>query len=228
MKKQLFTLAGLLAGIFSFGQDIEVITQEKIQGVITIISYSPDGSLIASGSAKENSVKVWDVNSGKIIGKLEGHDAATTAIGFNKEGTILFTSAKDDRTMMWDIVNWKLIDSVNIGTPVTAFVNSVTDPNVIYAGTISGKVLQWNLSDFQKPVTLYTEDLPITKIDVTTTHLVSGGNGGKVSLYNFSSGAVEKSEKLHMSAIKGLKFFNNGQGLITTGGRRLGASLECQ
>ncbi|MBI3136181.1 MAG: caspase family protein [Bacteroidetes bacterium] len=218
MKKQLFTLVLLVAALGSFSQDIEVITQEKIQGVITIISYSPDGSLVASGSARENSVKVWDVNSGKIIGKLEGHDAATTAIGFNKDGTILFTSAKDDRTMMWDIVNWKLIDSVNTGSPVTAFVNSVNDPDVVYAGTAGGKVLKWNLSDFQKPVVLYSEDLPITKIDVTESHLVSGGSGGKVTLYNLVSGQVEKSEKLHVAAIKGLKFFNNGQGLITTGG----------
>jgi len=218
MKKQLFTLAGIFACFFSFSQDIEVITQEKIQGVITIISYSPDGSLIASGSAKENSVKVWDVNSGKIIGKLEGHDGATTAIGFNQEGTVLYTSAKDDRTMIWDIVNWKLIDSINIGTPVTAFVNSVTDPTIIYAGTMSGKVLKWSLTDFQNPVTLYTEDLPITKMDVTATHLVSGGNAGRVTLFNLTSGQVERSEKLHASVIKGLKFYNNGQNLITTGG----------
>src|SRR5690242_13157899 len=117
-------------------QEIEVITQEKIQGVITIISYSPDGSLIASGSARENSVKVWDVNSGKIIGKLDGHDAATTAIGFSNDGTKLFTSAKDDRTMVWDIVNWKLIDSVNLSSPMGAFVNSVDDPNTFYAASL--------------------------------------------------------------------------------------------
>ena len=218
MKKHFVTLVLAFAGFTSLSQEIEVITQEKIQGVITLIAYSPDGSLIASGSAKETSVKVWDVNSGKIIGKLEGHDASTTALGFNKDGTVLYTSAKDDRTMVWDLVNWKLIDSLNVGTPVSAFVNSATEPDVIYAGTISGKVLKWNLTDFQHPVTLYSEELPITKIDASPSHLVSGGSGGRVTLYNFSSGQVEKSEKLHVSAIKGLKFFNEGQGLITTGG----------
>ena len=75
MKNFIFTtIFALTAFTFGYSQDIEVITQEKIQGVITIIAYSPDGSLIASGSAKETSVKVWDVNSGKIIGKLEGHE----------------------------------------------------------------------------------------------------------------------------------------------------------
>jgi WD40 repeat protein len=199
-------------------QEIEVITQEKIQGVITIISYSPDGSLIASGSARENSVKVWDVNSGKIIGKLDGHDAATTAIAFSNDGTKLYTSAKDDRTMIWDIVNWKLIDSVDLGAPMAAFVNSVDDPNTFYASSLGGKVYKWSLTDFRNPAVLYTEDLPIVKIDVTKTHLVSGGSGGKVTLYNLVSNTVERSEKIHLGAIKGLRFFNNGMGLITTGG----------
>lgn len=218
MKKQFVALFALILGWGAFGQEIEVITQEKIQGVITLISYSPDGSLIASGSARENSIKVWDVNSGKIIGKLEGHEGATTAVGFNKDGTVLFTSSKDDRTMMWDIVNWRLIDSVNIGSPVTCFVNAVNEPNILYAGTLNGKVLKWNLDNFQKPETLYSEELPITKIDVTQTHLVSGGNGGRVTLFNLGTGAVERSEKLHLSTVKGLKFFNNGLSLITTGG----------
>jgi len=204
--------------IYSVSQEIQVITQEKIQGVITIISYSPDGSLIASGSAQENSVKVWDVNSGKIIGKLEGHEGATTAIGFSEDGTKLFTSAKDERTMIWDIVNWKLIDSVNIKSSVSSFVNAPNDPNTFYVGTLGGKVYKWLLSDFQHPVLLYTEDLPVVKIDASKTHLVTGGSGGKVTLFNLVTNAVERSEKLHLGAIKGLKFFNNGLNLITTGG----------
>ena len=77
--RQSLTLLFTLFTCFAYTQDIEVITQEKTQGVVTILSYSPDGSLLASGSAKENSVKVWDILSGKIIGKLDGHDKFTTA-----------------------------------------------------------------------------------------------------------------------------------------------------
>lgn len=208
----------LFYSTFSFNQEIEVITQEKIQGVITILSYSPDGSLIASGSARENSVKVWDVSSGKIIGKLEGHDAATTAIGFNADGTILYTSAKDDRTMVWDIVNWQLIDSINIGAPVSGFVNSLTEPNVFYACTQGGKVLKWSTLDFQHPVELYKEDFPIMRIDVSKSRVVSGNSSGRVTLYNLESGSIERSEKIHATGVKGLRFFNDGTGLITTGG----------
>ncbi|MBK7127893.1 MAG: caspase family protein [Crocinitomicaceae bacterium] len=219
MKQVLLLITLITLGASAgYAQEIEVITQEKIQGVITLITYSPDGTLIASGSAKENSVKVWDVMSGKIIGKLEGHNAATTAIGFNMDGTVLYTSAKDEMLMVWDIVNWKLIDSVNIKEPMADFVNSPTDPNLFYAAGMGGKVYKWKLNDIQHPEVLFKDEMPFTRIDVSAKHLVAGTAGGKVILFNLSTNVIEKNEKIHVAAVKGLKFYNDGQNLITTGG----------
>lgn len=97
--------------------------------------------------------------------------------------------------MVWDIVNWKLVDSINIGEPVSEFVCSATDPSLIYASTTGGKVLKWNLNDFQHPETLFKDEMPIMKIDVSTTHIVAGTSGGKVILYSLGSGQIEKAEK---------------------------------
>ncbi|MCC7454029.1 MAG: hypothetical protein IT222_07680, partial [Crocinitomix sp.] len=64
-KNRLLLLVVLFLVSKSFGQEIDIVTQERIQGTITILSYSPDGKLIASGSERENSIKIWDVVSGK-------------------------------------------------------------------------------------------------------------------------------------------------------------------
>lgn len=103
-----------LIGAPAFGQsssepEIEIVTQERIQGTITQLAYSPDGQLIASGSEGENSIKIWDVTSGKIIGKLEGHANQTTALIFNDDGKKLMSAAQDNSVMYWDLINWKLI-----------------------------------------------------------------------------------------------------------------------
>ena len=204
--------------LFTFqakSQEIEVITQERILGVITIISYSPDGSLIASGSGKENSVKIWDVNSGKIIGKLEGHEGATTALCFNHDGTKLYSSAKDERLIRWDLVNWELEDSANVGTALTSM---VAFDNAFYAGGKNGHVLKFDPNNLATSEKLYSQELPITKVDVFENTLVSGTSGGRVTVFNLETKEEERSKKLHFSRIRGLRFIDNGTRLITTGG----------
>lgn len=216
--KKLLLITLFCNAIVSFSQEIEVITQEKIGGVITILSYSPDGKLIASGSAKENSIKVWDVASGKIIGKLEGHDGATTALMFSHDGEKLISSANDNYLISWDVVNWNLIDSVNTDVPLFHLVHSKADPDIFYSADKDGNVVQRQISKLSQSELLYKENFPITELDVSTKHIAAGTNSGQVSLYSFEKKEVVKTKKVHQSAVKGLKFYSKGFGLITTGG----------
>ena len=144
---------------------IEIVTQEKIQGIITLLEYSPDGRLIASGSEKENSIKVWDVSSGKIIGKLEGHTDETTALSFNQDGTNLISSAKDNRVILWSILDWEILDSLQIDAPVNTFVINSEQKNSFYSGSQSGKVHSWNDNNFREPELLYMHSKAILKMD---------------------------------------------------------------
>lgn len=217
MKQLLITLCALISWA-GLAQEIEVITQERTQGIITILSYSPDGSLLASGSAKENSVKVWDVASGKIIGKLDGHEGFTTSLLFNSDGTQLITSAKDEYMILWDIVNWKMLDSVKIESPATCMVKDPDRPDNFYAGLKNGSTHAFNFSNLSQSNKLFNEPMPITKIDCSGKHLAVGTSSGKIVIFNLENQTVSKNKKVHSSAVKGLNFYNDGQGLITTGG----------
>lgn len=218
LKNKLLGLFMLLTSISSLAQEIEVVTQERIQGIITFVTYSPDGSLIASGSAMENSVKVWDVKSGKIIGQLEGHEKATTALTFSKDGTKLVSAAKDNYVIYWDIVNWEMIDSVKVESVVNTIVVDPSKDNQFYTGSFQGDVFQWNGSDMKNPVLLHNDGDKIKAIDVHQDYLVYGNDKGEVVLYHLPKREIVQEKRAHMSAVKGLKFFDNGTGLVSLGG----------
>lgn len=196
---------------------IEVVTQEKIQGIITLLTYSPDGNLIASGSDKENSIKVWDVNSGKIIGKLEGHTDETTALLFNEDGTSLISAAKDNKVILWSLIDWGIIDSTTIDSPVNAFAIDEAQSNTFYSGNESGKVQKWTAKDFRKPATLYKHENRVTAVDVFQNLLVSGSSSGDIIVRDVLKMVDIAAEKIHLGAIKGINFYDNGKGLITAG-----------
>ncbi|MCB9225031.1 MAG: caspase family protein [Crocinitomicaceae bacterium] len=216
--KQLLTILSILFGSQIFAQNIEVITQEKTQGIVTILSYSPDGSILASGSAQENSIKIWDINSGKIIGKLEGHDGFTTAIMFNEDGTKILSSANDEYLILWDIIDWKMIDSVKLESPITWMVSDIVNKSIFYSCDKNGSVKQWNINELGNNQELYKELFPVVRLDAAKGKLVSGGNNGKVTIYDLVKKEIINSKQVHSSTVLGLKFYNDGQNLITTGG----------
>ena len=209
--KKLLLISLIFLGFSSISQEIDVITQEKTQGIITILSYSPDGALLASGSAKENSIKIWDINSGKIIGKLEGHDGFTTSLMFNSDGSKLISSANDDYLILWDVIEWKMIDSVKIKSPFVSTVLDATKADLFYAGSKSGFVQKWSFSNLHSPEILYNENFPITRLACSENHLASGNSAGRITVYHLGGKEIKKTKKVHQSAVKGLEFYDDGK-----------------
>lgn len=196
--------------------NIEIVTQEKIQGIITILTYSPDGNLIASGSEKENSIKIWDVNSGKIIGKLEGHEDATTALQFSQDGKSLVSSANDKKVILWSLITWEILDSISISSPVAAF---TVDPasGLFYSGNEEGEVHEWSPENFRSPQQLYKHAQAVNAIDLHKNHIVTGALSGKIIVFDKGNRTKLAEEKIHLGAIEGIDFYNDGHGLITAG-----------
>jgi WD40 repeat protein len=49
-----------------------VATLEGHTDWVNTVSYSPDGSKLASGSC-DNTIKIWDMNTHCVVATLEGH-----------------------------------------------------------------------------------------------------------------------------------------------------------
>ena len=66
------------------------------------VKFNPQSNVLASGSFDE-SVKLWDVDTGECISTLPAHSDPVTMIDFNKDGTKLATSSYDGLCRIWDV-----------------------------------------------------------------------------------------------------------------------------
>ncbi|MBK6997432.1 MAG: PD40 domain-containing protein [Lewinellaceae bacterium] len=72
--------------------------------------------------ANENSVKIWDLSSGKVLQTLDGHSASVNSVAFSPDGKWLATGSSDETAKIWDWTSGKVLHTLE---GHTASVNSV-------------------------------------------------------------------------------------------------------
>jgi RNA polymerase sigma factor (sigma-70 family) len=78
------------------------------QGKVTALTFSPDGKVLATGSA-DQSVRLWDVATGKELRRMQGHRAAVRSVRFSPDGKQLISQGKDKATLAWDLATGKIV-----------------------------------------------------------------------------------------------------------------------
>ncbi|KAG8792084.1 hypothetical protein FRC12_007274 [Ceratobasidium sp. 428] len=74
------------------------------------VSASPDGRLVASGSARDNSVCIWDVHTGQVVaGPLKGHTGDVYSVVFSSDGGRIASGSDDKTVRIWHTKTGQLV-----------------------------------------------------------------------------------------------------------------------
>ncbi len=65
-------------------------------------AFAPNGRLLATGS-KDHSIRLWDVDTGKPIARLAGHQDRVTGLAFTPDGKTLASGSWDRSVRLWSV-----------------------------------------------------------------------------------------------------------------------------
>lgn len=103
--------------------------------VINKISFSPDGSLLASCSFEaEHCIKLWNIKTGELVKTFAGHEKSVYSVHFDAEGDRLVSASADGTVRLWDILSGECDVIIDISSSAIYDAIFAPDGNSIAAG----------------------------------------------------------------------------------------------
>ncbi len=156
---------------------------------ITDVAFSPDGSLVATSSAKDFTY-VWSARTGTLVKALHDAKQGANVVAFSPDGRFLASGGVDSGVRVWTIATWErtyfLFGHTN---PVKTLAWS-PDGRVIASASPDMKVLLWRLQGLvgagSLAATLAGNDAPVTTLafSADSSRLVTGGGDGTVRIWD--------------------------------------------
>jgi WD40 repeat protein len=83
------------------GPEVAALPQGGHTNAINSVAFSPDGSQALSGSV-DNTIKLWDTASGRLIRTFAGHTRIVNSVTFSPDGTRIISGSFDNTIKLWD------------------------------------------------------------------------------------------------------------------------------
>ena len=85
-------------------------------------NFNPQSNLVVSGSFDE-SVRIWDVRTGKCLKTLPAHSDPVSAVHFNRDGSLIVSSSYDGLCRIWDTASGQCLKTlIDDDNPPVSFV----------------------------------------------------------------------------------------------------------
>ena len=105
---------------------------------MTSVAVSPDGRHAVTGS-RDGTAAVWDLQTGKRLRELTGHQGWVNSVAVSPDGRHAVTGSHDQSVAVWDLATGQPLTQVSLDGPVWC-VAWAPDGRFLIAGDAGGNL----------------------------------------------------------------------------------------
>ncbi|MCG5435389.1 nSTAND1 domain-containing NTPase [Micromonospora foliorum] len=183
------------------------------------IAWSPDGRLIATGS-RDNSIRVWDPDSGRTIAEFTGHDAMVEAIAWAPDSRRVASGSRDRTVKLWRVGADDPPPTLYGADDLIRGMAWSPDGEHVAAGAQDHHIHVWRTDTGDHTATLrgHTGDVYGLAWSPDGTLLASTSHDRTAVVWDFATGEQQTVLRGHTDFIEGLSWCPDGRRLATASG----------
>ena len=180
--------------------------------VVNAVSFSPDGTLIVSGS-DDRTLRVWNSLTGAEVSEMRGHRHAVQTVKFSPDGRRIISGSSDYTVRVWDLAtsaevlpnlreHGDTVSSVEFSPDGTRFVSGSYDMTLrVWDATTGTKISELRGNKGRVNSASFSPD---------GTMVVSGSDDRTVRIWDVASSTEVGVLKGHRGAVLSVHFSKDG------------------
>ena len=191
-------------------------TLEGHSGAVIAVAVTPDGTQALSAS-RDNTLKVWDLGSGRALRTLEGHSGAVRAVAVTPDGKQAVSASADHTLKIWDLVTGRALRTLEGHSDAVEAVAVTPDGNHVVSASDDKTLKVWDLGSGRVMRTLEGHNRGVNAVAVTPDEkqAVSASDDQTLKVWDLASGRAVRTLEGHSSGVSAVALTPDGKQAVS-------------